>query len=108
MVFFTLGYVLRGFPAAAYLNVRLAENPCAASHPWKKILIYELGTYMYLPIPLIYVCCVCSRGVLFRITILAEWLRHFNGLAEGDRCARMVFARERGGGRNAPAAKSLK
>jgi hypothetical protein len=30
MVFFLLGFVLRRFPAAAYLNVRLTENPCAA------------------------------------------------------------------------------
>jgi hypothetical protein len=45
--------------------------------------------------------------VLFRVTILTEWVRHFNGFSSGgDRGSRMLFAGERGGGRNAPAAKS--
>ena len=35
--------VLRGFPPAAYANVRLNENPCAA-FLIKKILIYGFKT----------------------------------------------------------------
>jgi len=47
--------------------------------------------------------------MLPRVTILAEWLRHFNELSSGgDRGSRMLFAGERGGGRNATAAKLLK
>jgi len=50
-----------------------------------------------------------SGGVLPRVTILAEWLRHFNDLEVGETAApACFFAGERGGGRNAPAAKSLK
>jgi hypothetical protein len=53
--------------------------------------------------------CTCSGGALSRVTLLAEWLRYFNDLAVGgDRGSRMFFAGERGGGRNATAAKSLK
>ena len=53
--------------------------------------------------------CAYSGGVLPRATILAEWLRHFNDLEVGETAApACFFAGERGGGRNAPAAKSLK
>ena len=52
---------------------------------------------------------MCSRGVRPRETISTEWLRYFSDLAVGvDRGSRMLFARERGGGRNATAANSLK
>jgi len=43
MVFFPLGGVLRGFPAAAYIKYASPQTlvrPC----PAKKILIYELDT----------------------------------------------------------------
>jgi hypothetical protein len=50
-----------------------------------------------------------SGDALTRETILAEWLRHFSDLAVGETAAPAgFFAGERGGGRNAPAAKSLK
>jgi hypothetical protein len=29
-------------------------------------------------------CCICSRDVLSRVTILAEWLRHFIDFAVGE------------------------
>jgi hypothetical protein len=50
-----------------------------------------------------------GRGALPRETIFAEWLRHFNNLAVGETAAPTgFFAGERGGGRNASAAKLLK
>jgi hypothetical protein len=49
------------------------------------------------------------RGTLPRVTRLAEWLCYFNVLAvEETAFSSMLFAGERGGGRNAPAATSLK
>jgi hypothetical protein len=52
---------------------------------------------------------VRSVGALPRATILAEWLRYFNDLAVGETAAPACFLRENAkGGRNAPAAKSLK
>jgi hypothetical protein len=46
------------------------------------------------------------RMPFLRITISAEWLRHFNSLAVGETAAPAgFFAGERGGGRNATAAK---
>jgi len=52
---------------------------------------------------------MCSRGMLFRVTTLAEWLRHFIDLAVGETAALASFSRrERGGGRKATAAKPLK
>jgi len=39
-------------------------------------------------------CCKCSWGVLFRVTILAEWLRHFTDLAVGETAAPASFSRE--------------
>ena len=44
-----------------------------------------------LSIPLIHMCCMCLWGVLFRVTILAEWLRHFNDLAVGETAAPTCF-----------------
>ena len=49
-----------------------------------------------------------SLGLFLRITILTEWLRHFNDLSVGDRGSSKLFAGERGGGRDATTAKSLK
>jgi hypothetical protein len=50
-----------------------------------------------------------SRDALPRVAILSVWLRYFNDLAVGETAApRMLFAGERGGGRNANAAKPLK
>jgi len=49
------------------------------------------------------------QGVLPHVATLAEGLRYFNDLAVGETAAsRILLAGERGGGRNAPAAKSLK
>jgi hypothetical protein len=44
MVFFPLGIVLRGFPAAAYF-VYASPKTLVRSCPAKKTLIYELDTY---------------------------------------------------------------
>jgi hypothetical protein len=50
-----------------------------------------------------------SGSALPRETILAKWLRHFSNLAVGETAAPAgFFAGERGGGRNATAAKLLK
>jgi hypothetical protein len=47
-------------------------------------------------------CCKCSRGVLFRVTILTEWLRHFNDLAVGETAAPACFSRENSEGAGMP------
>ena len=44
----------------------------------------------------------CSRGVLPRVTILAEWLRHFNDLAVGETAAPACFSRENAEGAGMP------
>ena len=41
-------------------------------------------------------------GVLSRVTILAEWLRHFNGLAVGETAAPACFLRENAEGAGMP------
>ena len=55
-----------------------------------------------LSIPLIHVYCVCSRSALFRVTILAEWLRHFIDLAVGETAAPASFSRENAEGAGMP------
>jgi len=45
---------------------------------------------------------VCSQGLLPRETILAEWLRHFNGLAVGETAAPAWFLRENAEGAGMP------
>ena len=44
----------------------------------------------------------CSGGVLPRVTILAEWLRHFNDLAVGETAAPACFSRENAEGAGMP------
>ena len=39
-------------------------------------------------------CYKCSRGVRFRVTILAEWLRHFSDLAVRETAVPAGFTRE--------------
>jgi hypothetical protein len=46
--------------------------------------------------------CMCSAGVLARATILAEWLRHFNGLAVGEAAAPACFWWENAEGAGRP------
>jgi len=46
--------------------------------------------------------CTCSRGLLPRVTILAEWLRHFNDLAVGETAAPACFSRENAEGAGMP------
>ena len=41
-------------------------------------------------------------GVLFRVTILAEWLRYFIGLAVGETAAPARFLRENAEGAGMP------
>jgi len=53
-------------------------------------------------------CWVCSRGVLFRVTILAEWLRHFIDLAVGETAAPESFSRENAEGAGMPPLLSLR
>ena len=65
-----------------------------------ELLVKNLNTSNY---------CACSRGVLSRINDIDGVASSFQQLSSGgDRGSRMVFAGERGGGRNATAAKSLK
>jgi hypothetical protein len=45
---------------------------------------------------------MCSGGVLPRVTILAEWLRHFNDLAVGETAAPACFLRENAEGAGMP------
>jgi hypothetical protein len=45
---------------------------------------------------------MCSWVVLFRETILAEWLRHFNDLAVGETAATANFSRENAEGAGMP------
>jgi len=45
---------------------------------------------------------VCSGGLLPRVTILAEWLRHFNDLAVGETAAPACFSRENAEGAGMP------
>jgi hypothetical protein len=47
-------------------------------------------------------CYMCSWGVLSRVTILAEWLRHFNVLAVGETAALASFLRENAEGGGMP------
>ena len=56
---------------------------------------------------LIHMCCMDSRGVLFRATTLAEWLRHFNDLAVGETAAPAWFLRENAEGAGMPPLLSL-
>jgi hypothetical protein len=42
------------------------------------------------------------RGVIPRVTILSEWLRHFNGLAVGETAALACFSRENAEGAGMP------
>jgi len=46
--------------------------------------------------------CVCLRAVLFRVTILADWRRHFNNLAVGETAAPACFSRENAEGAGMP------
>jgi hypothetical protein len=55
----------------------------------------------------IYMCWMCSRDVLFRVTILAEWLRHFIDLAVGETAAPAGFSRENAEGAGMPPLLSL-
>jgi len=48
------------------------------------------------------VFCTCSRGVLYRVTILAEWLRHINDLTVGETAAPACFLRENAEGAGMP------
>jgi hypothetical protein len=50
--------------------------------------------------------CV-HEGVLPRVTILAEWLRHFNGLEVGETAAPACFSRENAEGAGLPPLLSL-
>ena len=45
---------------------------------------------------------MCSRGLFPRITILAEWLRHFNDLAVGETATPAYFLRENAEGAGMP------
>jgi hypothetical protein len=47
-------------------------------------------------------CWVCSWGVLFRVTILVEWLSHFIDLAVGETAAPASFSRENAEGVGMP------
>jgi hypothetical protein len=47
-------------------------------------------------------CWVCPWGVLFRVTILAEWLSHFIDLAVGETAAPASFSRENAEGVGMP------
>jgi hypothetical protein len=78
--------------------------------PLKQYTIFKKDDpFRSLRLRLIIICCVCSQGLLSRVTILAEWLCHFNDLAVGETAfSRELFAGERGGGRNATSVKSLK
>jgi hypothetical protein len=60
-----------------------------------------------LSIALIRMCCVCSRGVLSRLTILAKWLRHFSDLAVGETAAPVCSLRENAEGAGMPPLLSL-
>jgi len=51
---------------------------------------------------LIITCYVCLRGVLFRVTILAKWLRHFNNLTVGETAAPACISRENAEGAGMP------
>jgi len=53
-------------------------------------------------------CCMCSRGVPSRLTILAEWLRHFIDLAVGETAAPACFSRENAEGAGMPPLLSLR
>jgi len=44
----------------------------------------------------------CSGGVVPRVTILAEWFRHFNDLAVGETAASACFSRENAEGAGMP------
>ena len=46
-------------------------------------------------------------GVLFRVTIRLEWLRHFNDLAVGETAAPACFSRENAEGAGIPPLLSL-
>ena len=46
--------------------------------------------------------CKCSRGLLPRVTILPEWLRHFNDLAVEETAAPACFSRENAEGAGMP------
>ena len=48
------------------------------------------------------ICCMCLRGVLLRVTILAEWLRYFNDLAVGETATSAFFSRENAEGAGMP------
>jgi len=45
---------------------------------------------------------MCSENALPRVTILAEWLRHFNVLAVGETAAPACFLRENAEGGGMP------
>jgi hypothetical protein len=53
-------------------------------------------------------CYECLRAVLFRVTILAEWLSHFNDLAVGETAAPACFSRENAEGAGMPPLLSLR
>jgi hypothetical protein len=55
-----------------------------------------------LSIPLILMCWVCPWGVLFRVTILVEWFRHFIELAVGQTAVPASFSRENAEGVGMP------
>jgi hypothetical protein len=48
-----------------------------------------------------------SKVVLLRVTILAEWLRHFNNLAVGETAAPACFSRKNAEGAGMPPLLSL-
>jgi hypothetical protein len=45
-------------------------------------------------------------GALFRVTILAEWIRYFNDLAVGETAAPACFLRENAAGTGMPPLRS--
>jgi hypothetical protein len=73
-------------------------------HPFRYIQGFKRKTPRprFISIPLIHMCCMCSRGVLSRVRILAEWLRHFNGLTVGATAAPACFLRENAEGVGMP------
>ena len=50
---------------------------------------------------------MCSGGALSRVTILVEWLRHFNNLAVGETAAPACFLLENVEGAAMPPMLSL-
>jgi hypothetical protein len=105
---------LNGYPAETYVEYvspQTLVRPCST----KKLLTSELKTYKW---PLFFrewtqlndlaKSRTRSRSLLLHITILTEWLRHFNDLSVGETAAPAIFLRENAEGAGMPPLLSLR